>query len=138
VGLFVVKTNSGEVRQITPDGVLLNIGVDCSPQGNEILFSRHVSADVRGSLWVVHADGSGLREIQVPGLPCGGSVFDPAGFGCHDPRWSPDGKKIIFAANSPTTGVNIYTVNADGSGLFQVTRDGGDDDPAWGTHPPAG
>ncbi len=38
--------------------------------------------------------------------------------------------KIIFADNSPTIGVNIYTVNPDGSGLFQVTHDGGDDDPA--------
>lgn len=54
----------------------------------------------------------------------------------HEPRWSPDGKKIIFGGNSPTTGVNIYTVNADGSGLFQVTHDGGDDNPTWGTHPP--
>ena len=53
-------------------------------------------------------------------------------------RRDEDGKKIIFADNSPTTGVNIYTVNADGSGLFQVTHDGGDDDPAWGTHPPVG
>ena len=53
-------------------------------------------------------------------------------------RRSPDGKKIIFAAISPATGGNIYTANADGSGLTQVTHDGGDDDPACGTHPPIG
>jgi hypothetical protein len=28
-------------------------------------------------------------------------------------------------------------VNADGSGLFQVTDSGGDDNPDWGTHPSA-
>ena len=60
----------------------------------------------------------------------------------HGRSWpygfSPDGDKIIFAANSPATGRNIYTANADGSGLTQVTHDGGDDDPAWGTHPPVG
>lgn len=53
VGLFVVKTNVGQVRQITPDGMILNIGADWSPQGNEIIFSRHVTPDVHGSLWVL-------------------------------------------------------------------------------------
>ena len=56
---------------------------------------RHVTADVRGSIWVIHADGSGLREIHVQGLPCGGSQFDPNGFGCHGVHWSPDGGKIM-------------------------------------------
>jgi Tol biopolymer transport system component len=139
VGLFVVKTNGTGLRQITPPGTLIQGGNagDWSPQGNEIVFSRHVTVDVRGSIWVVHADGSGLHEIRVPGLPCGGSVFEPNGFGCHGVRWSPDGKKLIFAVNSPTTGRNIYTANTDGSGLSQVTHDGDDDDPAWGSHPAA-
>jgi TolB protein len=140
VGLFIIKTNGTDLHQITPPGTLIQSGNDgdWSPQGNEIVFSRHVTVDVRGSIWVVHADGSGLHEIPVRGLPCGGSVFDPNGFGCHGVHWSPDGKKIIFAANSPATGRNIYTVNADGSGLSQVTHDGDDDDPVWGTHPPVG
>jgi len=140
VGLFVIKTNGTDLHQITPPGTRIQGGNDgdWSPQGNNIVFSRHVTADVRGSLWVIHADGSGLHEINVQGLACGGSVFAPNGFGCHEPHWSPDGTKIIFAGNSPTTGVNIYTVNADGAGLFQVTHDGADDDPSWGTHPPVG
>jgi Tol biopolymer transport system component len=138
LGLFVVKVKDGQLRRITPSGTLIQGGNpgDWSPQGNEIIFSRHVTADVRGSIWVVHADGSGLHEIEIQGLACGGSVFDPNGFGCHGVRWSPDGKKIIFAVNSPATHGNIYTANADGSGLAQVTYDGEDDGPAWGTHPP--
>jgi Tol biopolymer transport system component len=134
-GMFVVKTSGGKLRQIVPASTILNIGADWSPQGNEIIFSRHVTPDVHGSIWVVHSDGSGLREIKIQGLDCGGANDDPNGIGCHGVRWSPDGKKIIFAANSPTTGTNIYTADAAGTGLTQVTFDGGDDDPAWGTHP---
>jgi Tol biopolymer transport system component len=135
-GMFVVKTNDGQLRQILPTSMIINIGADWSPQGNEIIFSRHVTPDVLGSIWVVHADGSGLHEIHIGGLDCGASFSDPSGVGCHGVRWSPDGKKIIFAAVSPATGArNIYTANADGTGLTQVTFDGNDDDPAWGTHP---
>ena len=140
LGLFVLKLNDGQLRRITPPGTLIQSGNDgdWSPQGNEIVFSRHVTADVRGSLWVVHADGSDLHEIDVQGLACGGSSFDPSGLGCHGPRWSPDGQKIVSVANSPATGNDVYTINADGSGLTQITDDGrGNDNPAWGTHPPA-
>jgi Tol biopolymer transport system component len=84
---------------------------------------------VRGSIWVIDSDGSGLREINVQGLTCRSSGLDQAGFGCHEPRWSPDGTKIVFAGNSQLTGVNIYTINVDGSGLHQLTTDGGSDDP---------
>jgi WD40 repeat protein len=136
-GLFVVKINGGQLRQILPASVDLNMGVqsDWSPQGNEIIVSLHVTPDVFGSIWVVHADGSGLHEIHIRGLDCGASSSDPNGVGCHGVRWSPDGKKIIFAAGTTAVGVNIYTANADGTGLTQVTFDGNDDDPAWGTHP---
>jgi Tol biopolymer transport system component len=132
LGVFVIKTNGTDLRRITPPGTLIQPGNtgDWSPQGNQIVFSRHVSAEVRGSIWVVNSDGSGLHEINVQGLACGSP-----GFGCHAPHWSPDGTKIIFAGNSQSTGVNIYTANVDGSGLHQLTSDGSSDDPAWGTHP---
>jgi Tol biopolymer transport system component len=140
VGLFVVNTDGTHLRRITPPGTIIQSGNDgdWSPQGNEIIFSRHVNKNVPGSIWVINADGSGLRPIHISGLDCGASFSHPNAFGCHEPRWSPDGKKIIFAANSPTTGVNIYTANANGTGLAQATFDGSDDDPAWGTHPLVG
>src|SRR5215204_3546394 len=60
--------------------------------------SRRVSAGVRSSVWVVHFDGSGLREIRLQAQPaCGGPISDPASRGCIHPRWSPDGKQIIFS-----------------------------------------
>jgi Tol biopolymer transport system component len=70
-------------------------------------------------------------------VACGGTNADPNGIGCFAPRWSPDGKKIVFGINSPVTGKNIYTVNADGSSLTQVSHGGTDEDPDWGTHPVA-
>ena len=88
------------------------------------------------TIWVVHADGSGLRQIPVPG--CGGLFSSPTSIGCFNPDWSPDGKKIVFAPLRRGDGQrDLYTVNADGSGLFQVTHtpDVEEDEADWGTHP---
>jgi WD40 repeat protein len=137
-GLFTVRTDGTGPRQLTPTSMILNIGADWSPQGNEIVFSQHVTPDVHGSLWVVHANGSGLHEIHTQGLTCGGANDDPNAFGCHAPHWSPDGTKFIFAAGSPVSGNDIYTANVDGTDLVQVTHDGNDDNPTWGTHPLTG
>ena len=136
-GMFVVKINDGQLRQILPASVIILEGpeADWSPQGNQIIVSLHVTPGVFASIWVVHADGTGLHEIHISGLNCGASHTDPNGIGCHGVRWSPDGKKIIFAVGTPAAGFNIYTANADGTGLTQVTFDSNEDAPAWGTHP---
>jgi hypothetical protein len=144
-GLFVVNVNGTGLKQIMPAGTLVSGGVDWSPQGNQIVFSQHVTPHVHNSLWIVHSDGSGLHEIEVQGFACGGAFSDPTSNSCLEPRWSPDGKKIVFDIFEAATGQrNIYTANADGSGLFQVTHapspvlGEGDQFPDWGTHPLAG
>jgi Tol biopolymer transport system component len=123
MGLFVINTDGSGQHRITPSGLIMQVGNtgDWSPRGNYIIFSRKSTAGGRGSIWTIRADGSHLRPLKVKGL--GG------GIGCHAPRWSPDGRKIVFAANSSTAS-NIYVANADGTGLVQVTHDGGSDDPS--------
>jgi len=140
VGLYVVKTDGSQLRPITPAGTIVTSPGDWSPQGNAIVFARRVRAGMRSSLWVVHSDGSGLREIRLQAQPaCGGPIPDPTSRGCIHPRWSPDGKKIIFSIFTATAAgevENVYTVNADGTGLTQVTHGGAaDGTPDWGTHP---
>jgi hypothetical protein len=39
-----------------------------------------------------------------------------------DPSLSPDGKRIAFTSGANNTGYNIFTVNADGTGLAQLTK----------------
>jgi Tol biopolymer transport system component len=136
--LYVVQSNGDGLRQITPSGISYDFcSGSWSPQGNEILFSAHVPDTDRSTIWAVHSDGSGLRKIRVPG--CGGPRSDPTSIGCQKPVWSPDGRKIMFERHFliPNDHFDLYTVNADGSGLFQVTNtpdlnEGGGD---WGTHP---
>jgi Tol biopolymer transport system component len=64
-----------------------------------------------GKLYVVNADGSGLRLVAQTAGRAG------------PPAWSPDGQRLIF--NAPG---GIHVVNVDGSGLQNLTSGGG---PAW-------
>jgi Tol biopolymer transport system component len=139
-GLFVVNINGTGLKQILPADFILSSTGSWSPQGNEIVFSQHVTPDVHSSIWVVHADGTGLHEINVqPASACGGANADPNADGCPQSAWSPDGTKIVFAKGKSTdVDAEIYTVNVDGTGLFQVTHAPGSGNPDWGTHPVTG
>jgi Tol biopolymer transport system component len=68
-----------------------------------------------GDIWVVNADGSGLRQLTRSG----------AGFD-FEPTWSPDGTRIAFqttrGVRPPSGETNIFVIDADGSDERQLTR----------------
>ena len=95
-----------------------------SPDGSTIAFDR---AD---GIWLMNADGSNQRKLlDVPGT-----------YVYHRPDWSPDGRQIAFAADSEPPpndccrhgNLDVYVVNADGTGLKRLTYSpGADFDPAF-------
>jgi Tol biopolymer transport system component len=139
VGLFVVRLNGSGLRQITPTGMLVDEGSNgrWSSSGDHIMFVANPAPGYRRAIFVVNADGTGLHQVPIPG--CGGAVSDPMSISCFGPDWSPDGTKIVLVRASARFNVqNVYTVNADGSGLFQVTYESGGLEVTsadWGTHP---
>jgi TolB protein len=136
--LDTVKLDGSGVKRITPEGMDFNFcNGSWSPQRNEIVFSAHVpDSDYHSSIWVVHSNGTGLHQLSIAG-PCGGPFSDPTTIGCFNPVWSPDGRKIAFGRNADDDQRDLYTVNADGSGLFQVTHtpDISEFNGDWGIHP---
>jgi Tol biopolymer transport system component len=135
--LFTVKLDGSGLRQITPSGMAINFNCGSwSSQGNEIVFSAHVpDFNYRSTIWVVHSDGTDLRQIPVSG--CGRLSSDSTSIGCFNPSWSPDGQKIVFGRQPGQGQRDLYTVNANGSGLFRVTNtpDLEEFNGDWGTHP---
>lgn len=93
---------------------------DWSPDGQTIVFDSDqadagiVSATI--SLYLMNADGTNHRALLA---------------NAESPRWSPDGRMIAFTSRWSGRW-QVYLLNADGSGLRQVTRAAWDARyPAW-------
>jgi Tol biopolymer transport system component len=66
VGYFVTNVDGTGVRQLTPDGVVLDgshFGGSWSPSGDDILFVAREFEDHHKAIWIVNADGS--NPVQV-------------------------------------------------------------------------
>jgi Tol biopolymer transport system component len=139
--LFSVRVNGTGLRRITPKGTIVDgdSSASWSPSGNQILFAGNADTDHRRAIFVVNVDGTGLHQVPIPG--CGGAFSNPRSIACFQPGWSPDRTKIAFvrAFTRFLSVQNVYTVNADGSDLFQETHNSSGLEvgfPDWGTHPP--
>jgi Tol biopolymer transport system component len=81
-----------------------------SPDGKKIAFVR------RADIWVMNADGSGRKNVTNTGPVNGYSVSE------EGPSWSPDGTKVAFYKTTcRPCDVDLYTINAGGTGLKQLT-----------------
>ena len=120
VGLYTI-TPGGSATKIPGTGS----GEDqaaWSPDGSRIAFIGGSNYDVT----VMNANGTGRRQLTSTSVAEG------------EPTWSPDGSRIAFVKNvsgtDATTDPEIWMINADGSGLTQLTNtvQGIEDrQPAW-------
>ncbi len=79
-----------------------------SPDGATILYWTGTWTAMK--LFASNLDGSDARQLTD-----GGGVVWGA-------RWSPDGKQIAFADKDASGNLQIFVINADGSGRRQVSR----------------
>jgi Tol biopolymer transport system component len=97
-------------------------GPDWSPDGTKIAFGRKGGGVVTwygpdqplpdDSLYVINTDGTSLRSLNRGG---------------QDPRWSPDGKQILYSRVLDANGqpdYEIHVMNADGTGVRSLGQKG--------------
>jgi WD40 repeat protein len=102
---LVIADTTGRNEHVLTDTLwdLFN-GADFAPDGAKLVFAGSANSRFQDSalmaarppgLWLINRDGTGLTRIYT-----GTAIF---------PRWSPDGKQIVF------TNRGNWIVNADGS-----------------------
>jgi Tol biopolymer transport system component len=104
-----------------------------SPDATHISFTRVLidadAASTDSRIWLVNADGNGLRALTEPGFEAG------------DAEWSPDGTRILFAreivhhwsGGGKGAGENewIYTMAPDGTASTRLTSGRRTGAPSW-------
>jgi Tol biopolymer transport system component len=102
VGIAIVRTTSRPGRRLIdpPRGA---IDPDWSPDGKSIAFTGNSGAfAATNAIYVMNVAGGALRKVTRP----------PPGVSDRDVRWSPDGKRLLFARGNTRT--QVFTVSAHG------------------------
>lgn len=124
--IYVSDLNGKVIKRLT-DTPGYDAEAVLSPKGDKILFTSTRSGDLE--LWTMDLNGGNLKQITFDLGYDGGAFF------------SPDGSKIVFRASRPKTdaeireyrellqeglvaptNMEIYTCNADGTDLRQITQ----------------
>jgi Tol biopolymer transport system component len=117
--IFVMNADGTGIVQLT-DNDAHDFGTTWSPSGKEIAFvSNRDGAD---DAYVMNADGSGVRRLTTNAYVVGVTA------------WSPNGKQIAFISYRDYVlfgslgDLEIFVMNADGTGITQLTNNTVDDE----------
>jgi TolB protein len=108
--IYVVRADGTGARRVSPRGGAGDShSPSWSPDGRLIAFSSSHATPENPEIYVVRPDGSGLTRLtRTRG---GVEVLGDDAW----PRWSPDGRRIVFSSNRTGHG-EVWIMRADGTG----------------------
>jgi TolB protein len=115
--IYVMNADGSAKTVISADPTANYDRLEVSRSTGRVLFTKFGGAAASGVYWM-NRDGSGLSGPLPDGI---------------EYRWSTNASRLVFTSNTDTDPVrHVFVVNADGSGLLQLTTGAeSDQSPAW-------
>jgi Tol biopolymer transport system component len=111
----IYVTDATGCHTIKLAGTMNGTSPSWSPTGRQIVFAR-------GGINVINVNGTSLRRLTK----------DTRTYGDDSPAWSADNRIAFVRTHMGTSRGEIYTMNANGSGVIPVTHGGrGFGQPSW-------
>ena len=124
--VFTARPDGSHEFQVThPPADVVDRNPDVSPDGRRIVFQR--GGPTMDDIFIVNADGTGLRQLTNTGYPDGNCLPD-SGECNQSPAFSPDGKQIVFArafgpvADDLVETFALFVMRTDGTHVRQLTQ----------------
>jgi Tol biopolymer transport system component len=88
--VWIVGVDGSGLTDVSQEGDAWGAALRWSPSGRQLAYESP------GGIWVINADGSGLRQVALPGR--------------RAPVWSPDGSRIAYLDED-----SLYVADLDGT-----------------------
>lgn len=129
-GTYIMDANGIGIRRVGLVGVAYADAV-ISPAGDKIAMAFVSPGNERSLIYVMNADGSGMKQIVVAPPPSVPSASTYSRYIELSPTWSPDGSKIAYACRVDGNS-EIFVVNSDGSNNQRLTKSNNwEGNPGW-------
>ena len=128
--IFVIDANGRNRVNLTQNPNARSTHVSWSPDGSRIAYTASPKPLLMHAPFNIHLmNANGTNQVML--TEAGRWVYE------MHPAWSPDSKKIAFVKQTPDGFHDIFTINADGSDLRNVTYTHRVDEffPAWSPAP---
>ncbi|MEP5611599.1 MAG: hypothetical protein ABJP45_05085 [Cyclobacteriaceae bacterium] len=122
--IYLKPITSGEAKNLT-NNPSTDFAPSTSAANNSIAFLSDRTGNI--NLYTMDYDGGSMINL-TPALKSSvkSGAFDRIGLWAYKTSWSPDGSQIVFCTMTGS-GVELFIVNKDGSGLVQITNNNDSD-----------